>query len=77
MKTQLAFQTAQQIILTLKAEGWNDNNIARAIQRSQTTISRIRNGDIVDPGESIGIALRRLIQQQSLPDKSTATPEAA
>ncbi|CDH44750.1 hypothetical protein [Candidatus Contendibacter odensensis] len=73
MKNQPELQTAQQIILTLNAAGWSDNRIGQAIQRPQSTISRIRTGLVIDPGESIGIALRRLIQ----PQPATSAPSTA
>ena len=54
---------AQKIVERLRDKGWSDNAIARAIGRSQPTISRIRNGQ-ADPRESIVRELEALAIEQ-------------
>lgn len=50
---------AQHAIAKLRADGWTDAAIARAIGCSQPTITRIRNGKS-DPRESTARALEQL-----------------
>lgn len=64
---------AQHVVTQLRERGWSDAAIARAIGRSQPTITRIRHGQS-DPRESLSRALIRLLADQQ-PTPGTSVPD--
>ena len=66
---------AQHVVTQLRERGWSDAAIARAIGRSQPTITRIRHGQS-DPRESLARALTQLLaDQQPALDTSVPNPD--